>query len=289
MRTTRSAKRGRSPSNRPERDTTRRGRGVATPVPATPALAAPAALAPTSLRFSTPTPTPHPFPGGAFPPRLGASPLRLLITGSNPSAASAAAGHAYAHPTNRMWPILRATGLAPPGLISGPADDVCMPALAGVGFLDVGHGHAETQCARLTPSLWAAFVPAYFSRLTAHAAAAAVAAGCVCGRGGGGGGGASSCGAPGIIAFAGKAQWQALFKAAGVAAPPCQYGSQPAAVRPPGWPWPVGSGGGGPAVWVLTSTSGAAALSNEAREAPWRALAAAVGGWPRGPPACRGR
>ena len=40
MRTTRSAKRGRSPSNRPERDTTRRGRGVATPVPATPALAA---------------------------------------------------------------------------------------------------------------------------------------------------------------------------------------------------------------------------------------------------------
>lgn len=219
---------------------------------------------------------------GGFPPRLGGSPplpLRLIITGSNPSAASAAAGHSYAHPSNWMWPILRTVGLAPSGLIAGHSDDWKLPAVAGVGFLDVGQGHSQTRVARLTAAQWEGFVPAYFGRLAAHASAAGGAAGCVCG----------SCGAPSTIAFAGKAQWAALFKAGGSAPPRTEYGRQDPGVRPPGWPWAVGraAGAGTPDVWVLTSTSGAAALSNATREAPWRALAGAMGAWPRGPPACR--
>ena len=110
-----------------------------------------------------------------------------------------------------------------------------MPAVAGVGFLDVGHGDVETCMARLSPADWARFVPAYFSRLAAHAAAASAAAWCACGR----------CGAPAVVAFAGKAQWQALFKVGGVAVPPTEYGRQAPGVRPPGWPWGCGEGEGG--------------------------------------------
>ncbi len=41
-------------------------------------------------------------------------------------------GHAYAHRSNRMWPLLRSTGIAPPEHIKDAYDDDKMPALAGV-------------------------------------------------------------------------------------------------------------------------------------------------------------
>ena len=90
------------------------------------------------------------------------------------------------------------------------------------------------------------------------------------------------------MAFTGKRQWVELLKAGGGgewggAAVSPAFGPQPPSLRPEGWPLPPAT-----AVWVLPSTSGAAALSNAEREGPYAALAAAVlrVPWPRGPPAC---
>lgn len=47
-----------------------------------------------------------------------------------------------------------------------------------------------------------------------------------------------------------------------------RFGLQPAALRPPGWPFPADR----TAMFVVPSSSGAAAMTNEAREAPYRAL-----------------
>ena len=57
-------------------------------------------------------------------------------------------------------------------------------------------------------------------------------------------------------------------------------------VLPAGWPLDVQAS----EVWVMTSTSGAAALSREARLAPWRELAGRLArhAWPRGAAACGG-
>lgn len=40
-------------------------------------------------------------------------------------------GHVYAHRSNRMWPILIKTGIAPPGT-KGPEADDSMPRSVGV-------------------------------------------------------------------------------------------------------------------------------------------------------------
>lgn len=144
-------------------------------------------------------------------------------------------------------------------------------------------------------------------------------AGCVCGR----------CGAPSIVAFSGKRQFVELLnvgrggRAAGkggggggrgrsgaggrgsggsgggeqtgrgggnakVASPSVPIGpQQPGTVAlAMGWPLPAST-----EVWVLTSTSGAAAMRLEEREAPYAALARRLQQvpWPRGVvPACRG-
>jgi G:T/U-mismatch repair DNA glycosylase len=78
--------------------------------------------------------------------------------------------------------------------------------------------------------------------------------------------------APRIVACTGKTQWTSLFK------PPlkrCDHGLQPSSLRPPGWPFPPSTH-----VFVLASSSGRAALSNEARSAPYRELAAIVDSMP---------
>lgn len=53
-------------------------------------------------------------------------------------------GHYYSNPSNRLWPILITTGIAPPE-VRGPEDDDIMPAAAGVGFTDVGSGVPGTD------------------------------------------------------------------------------------------------------------------------------------------------
>lgn len=81
----------------------------------------------------------------------------------------------------------------------------------------------------------------------------------------------SAC-APRIVAFTGKGQWKALFE------PPlktCEHGLQPAGVRPPGWPLPPST-----AVFVLSSSSGRAAMTDEERRGPYKELAGLVKGMP---------
>jgi TDG/mug DNA glycosylase family protein len=60
--------------------------------------------------------------------------LRLVVVGFNPGLTSAARGHYYAHPTNRLWDLLFDAGLLPTRLRC--EDDSLAPDL-GVGFTDV--------------------------------------------------------------------------------------------------------------------------------------------------------
>jgi TDG/mug DNA glycosylase family protein len=68
-----------------------------------------------------------------------------------------------------------------------------------------------------------------------------------------------------------------------------QLGKQPPDMLPPGWPLPVDR----TEVWVLTSTSGAAPMSNADRERPYQQLAERLAQvpWPRSDivVSCRGR
>lgn len=53
-------------------------------------------------------------------------------------------GHYYANPSNRMWPILIKTGMAPDPKKGCKNDDV-MPEAVGIGFTDVGQGQPGTD------------------------------------------------------------------------------------------------------------------------------------------------
>jgi hypothetical protein len=72
---------------------------------------------------------------------------------------------------------------------------------------------------------------------------------------------------PQIFAFTGLRHWRELFPASKTRK--FDYGNQED-IRPPGWPFPPSIC----KVFLLTSSSGAAALTNEARERPYRELAA---------------
>ncbi|KAF6266407.1 hypothetical protein COO60DRAFT_1697378 [Scenedesmus sp. NREL 46B-D3] len=103
--------------------------------------------------------------------------------------------------------------------------------------------------------------------------------GCRCGR----------CGAPALVAFTGKRHYLELLNIddagqqrkgkARIASAAVALGPQPPQQLPPGWPLPAGEC----EVWVLTSTSGAAPMSNEDRERPYRQLARRLAEvpWPR--------
>ncbi|KAF5840967.1 hypothetical protein DUNSADRAFT_14991 [Dunaliella salina] len=71
--------------------------------------------------------------GGGLGEKLGGGsfPLRLIIVGHNPSEATWAASHVYAHKSNHMWRLLIQTGIAPPGT-TGPEADDTMPHSVGV-------------------------------------------------------------------------------------------------------------------------------------------------------------
>jgi hypothetical protein len=82
--------------------------------------------------------------------------------------------------------------------------------------------------------------------------------------------------APRVVAFTGKAQWKCLFD------PPlatAEVGLQPAGLRPPGWPLPPATG-----VFLLPSSSGRAAMTTEARRAPYEELGALARAMPWLPP-----
>lgn len=222
---------------------------------------------------------------------LGNMPLRAVIVGHNPSEAAWRAGHYYANPTNWMWRILRDVGIAPKDHIRGAVDDGKMPLVAGIGFTDVGSGHPGTHSSKFTSSHFTAWRQPFFDRLRGHTARASSSIGCSCGV----------CGAPAVIAFAGKRQFVELFSSPDDDHTPTSASSKgthkrkrntkPSKARkdtitfgkqsalPPGWPLPTK----GTEVWVLPSTSGAAPMSRKQRYGPWEALAQRLSGlpWPQ--------
>lgn len=177
--------------------------------------------------------------------------LKLLIIGHNPSAQSWAKGHYYANPSNRMWPLLAKAGIVPAHFTA--ADDQQCPSLCGLGFTDIMPGVCETDSSKFPDSAVAACKASLYQRLVAH-----------CKRVGG------VHSAPRLIAFAGLRQWRALFPATHSRSRPAaeedRYGIQ--TERPPDWPAELAAC----AVFLLPSSSGAAAMTTEQRQAPYLAL-----------------
>eukprot|EP00887_Chlorella_sp_A99_P004909 scaffold4.g4909.t1 len=269
-------------------------------------------------------PTDAPPPVGGLPEKLGeGAPLRLIIVGHNPSETAWRQGHYYANSSNHLWRILGETGIAP-WPAPAPVDDDRLPAEAGVGFTDVGSGVPGTDSSKFTSADFKVWRTSFFQRLVAHAARAARALGCTCGAcgapaivafsgkrqfaelfvapPGGGGGGGRGRGASAAAGASSRAAAAASSDGGGEGGEggegdqhaPCVRARRPASIAPgrqwvlpEGWPLPLE----GTEVWVMTSTSGAAAMTKEQRYAPWRALAERLARepWPRpaGPPRCR--
>ena len=289
---------------------------------------------------------------GLLPPeRLGSLPLRCVLSGTNPSETAWKEGHAYAHRSNRFWPLLHSSpGIVPPSVsllssssssssssskekrspFSGSAtDDELVAEVAGLGLCDVGAGHPETDLSSIPSAAFAGWAPRYYERLVVHVRRAAIGVGCRCrlageeeeeedgekegGRGErpagnspsspsssfGDGSHPSTCCAPRVIAFTGKRQFVELLNAGREGGDSKKnnnskkrkfdsssvgYGLQPPSLRPDGWPRCLSE----TEVWVLTTTSGAAGLTNEARAAPYLELGRRLASeaWPRPPPPC---
>ncbi|CAM9809556.1 unnamed protein product [Ectocarpus fasciculatus] len=227
-------------------------------------------------------------------------PLRLIIIGHNPSDKAWELGHYYGNPSNRMWKLLSGAGIIPPGFTA--SNDQDCPITSGVGFTDVGFSIPGTVSSEFGKKELHSWRGGFYDRLTAHAerAAATVAASKsspaepatergtdgtpAAGKGAEQGVATAATinaevedGYPSIITFAGKRQWEELFfdasakdkaKTKGGKAGPFRFGLQPADLRPPGWPFPAER----TEMFVVPSSSGAAAMTNEAREAPYRNL-----------------
>lgn len=71
-----------------------------------------------------------------------------MIVGSAKSVASARAGHYYAHPSNRFWHLLQATGLTGGRWIPHTADRTVLE--HGIGLTDVVPSRAESDDSRIT-------------------------------------------------------------------------------------------------------------------------------------------
>ncbi|OSX72802.1 hypothetical protein BU14_0403s0005 [Porphyra umbilicalis] len=248
------------------------------------------------------------------------APLRLLLVGHNPSAASWAAGHGYAHAGNRLWRLLAAGGIVPPSLAAAALDGA-LPAAVGVGFTDVWLVPGS-DAAAVRRGAGGGFRAAFFGRLAAHAgraaavAAAAAAAdpaappvladgvGVAAAAGGGaasaGGGAVSASGEAAAVAAAGGAAAAAGGGAAAAAA--AAAAGEPAFVaftgksqfvalfdpaqRVKAVPFgpqtvlPAGWPYTHARVWVLASSSGRAALTDADRLAPYAALGAVLAAVP---------
>lgn len=183
-----------------------------------------------------------------------------------------------------------------------------MPELAGVGFTDLGSGVPGTHSAAFKPAALAAWRSPFFDRLADQARRA--------------GGGCAVCGAPAVVAFSGLRQFQELFPlpprpggpragqaqlkrlaagsavqragspAGGVSSPgpalplirlverrPASIAPGRQLVLPQDWPLDPSR----TEVWVMPSTSGAAAMTREQRFGPWQALADRLSAIPQRP------
>eukprot|EP01032_Pedospumella_encystans_P008427 gene8427-10006_t len=93
-------------------------------------------------------------------------PLRLLIVGINPSDQSWTKGHYYANPSNRMWYLLAKAKIVPTGF-TADCDRRC-PNELGIGFTDLMSGIAETQSCNITDATLKSYKSSFFKRLEAH-------------------------------------------------------------------------------------------------------------------------
>ncbi|CAM9614164.1 unnamed protein product [Discosporangium mesarthrocarpum] len=238
-------------------------------------------------------------------------PLRLIIVGHNPSERAWEEGHYYANPSNRMWKLLSAAGIIPEGFKAendGDCPVTCGVGFTDLGFSHPGtdsssfkkqdlhrwrHGfyrrleaHAKRAAVvaasnvcvnRATTGCPEDGNPKTRSGVTAHGDIG-LGAGAKSEPGSESRvpSSAAAEGSPKVVAFSGKRQWEELFFDADKAARAAikggkggsfSFGLQPP-LRPPDWPFPAESTD----VFVLTSSSGAAAMTNEAREAPYMEL-----------------
>ena len=61
--------------------------------------------------------------------------LRLVFCGYNPSLTSGRTGHHYAHPANRFWRVLHASGIT--DRLYRPEEDEALPDALGIGFTNL--------------------------------------------------------------------------------------------------------------------------------------------------------
>lgn len=198
---------------------------------------------------------------------LGPQPLRLILVGHNPSAHAWASGHYYSNPSNWMWRLLRETGIAPPE-IRGAQDDHLMLEYAQVGFVDVGCGMPGTDSSKFSSATLQGWAQGFYDRVREHVRLAALSIGCTCG----------SCGAPAVVAFAGKRQFMELLNAGKTGRSKTK--SVPFGItdlRPQGWPLPEET-----EVWILPSTSGAAPMTVADRKQPYQDLSDRLASLPLG-------
>eukprot|EP01031_Cornospumella_fuschlensis_P029466 gene29466-35566_t len=223
--------------------------------------------------------------------------LKLVIVGHNPSHQAWTKGHYYANPSNRMWPLLRRAGIVPE-TFTADCDQLC-PSICGVGFTDVMVGVGETDSSQFTDDALRACAAPFFRRLAAHcrrvlanqrnkgkrcsdistsdAIPGEMASGArnyghgeadevtTTGVSDASHGDVAAC-APLVLAFAGVRQWRCLFPPS--ATWETRFGLQTA--RPPGWPAELSEC----RVFLLPSSSGAAAMTAQQREEPYMQLGA---------------
>ena len=133
---------------------------------------------------------------------------------------------------------------------------------SSVAAADVGVGHPGTDSSKFTSDDLRRWSTGFYAYLQEHLEEANKSiGGCECG----------ACGAPRIVAFTGKRQFVELLnadlKALGLKKKVSKIDLGRQELVPKRWPFPKET-----QVWVLTSTSGASALTNEARILPYSQL-----------------
>jgi hypothetical protein len=130
-----------------------------------------------------------------------------------------------------------------------------LPSEYGIGFVDIA-SVPGSDAAAFSDAFMRSWVPNFFARIRGHIERVRQQTD-------------PNYEGPRIVAFTGKRNFMMIFKSK--AEEPKQFvpfGRVPHELMPPEWPLPAST-----SVWVLTSSSGRAAMTNEQRLEPYRALA----------------
>lgn len=186
--------------------------------------------------------------------------LNLLIVGINPSYQSWSKGHYYANPVNRMWSLLIKSKLIPSYFTYN--DDYLCPLHFGIGFTDLLLNIYETNSNNLNDNDIYNLRNNFYSRLIQH-----------CQRVKNNLNNQNILKkqqiSPKVIAFSGIRQWKCLFPSNSLQYKKSyinSYGIQND--RPSDWPIELSDS----IVFLLPSSSGAAAMTTYQRETPYLEL-----------------